>query len=264
MKYMLMKYRSLVILLILSVTTQVVSAQEQYSTRSNRALRLYLEGKRAFEFYDFRAAEQRLKEAVAIDENFFEAHMLMGELYYDTKRFEEAAQSYQKAVNLDIEKFPNATFFLASSYFKSGSYQPALKYYTHFTEAGKGSATLLPEAEKGIANSKFSIDAIANPVPFTPVSLGVSAGKGFNDYSPSVTADGNMIMFTRETILGGEALMGRRMREDFFISYREEDGSWGRPVSAGSPLNTMGNEGAQTIGPEGTICTLPPVIVLTD
>ena len=51
-------------------------------------------------------------------------------------------------------------------------------------------------------------------------------------------------------------------QEDFYVSFRRSDGTWTRAVSVGPPLNTRGNEGAQTIGPGGqymyfTACDRP-------
>ena len=55
------------------------------------------------------------------------------------------------------------------------------------------------------------------------------------------------LIFTRELEEGGnEIFMGKR-QEDFFMSYRDSSGNWGRALNAGRPLNTEGNEGAHTL-----------------
>ncbi len=254
--------RYFIALLLLPAALQIAEAQERLSTRSSRAIRLYQEGKRAYEFYDFRAAERRLKEAISTDEEFFEAHLLLAEMLYDTRRFQEAAVSYARAMEIDSLKFPNGYFFLAESQFRSGNYKPALGSYKIFLDSKAGSGQLRRDAKQGIKSSEFSIAAVNNPVPFTPTEIDLSAGQGVNDYSPTVTADGRMLMFTRETVTGRDPLFGQRTREDFYISYRGDDGSWSSAVSAGTPLNTAGNEGAQTIGPGGhymyfTACNRP-------
>ena len=67
-------YLVFVVTVILMLAQAPMSAQN-YTTRSNRALRAYLEGKRAYDFYDYRSAEIMLKDAIAIDGQFIEAHI---------------------------------------------------------------------------------------------------------------------------------------------------------------------------------------------
>ena len=92
--------------------------------------------------------------------------------------------------------------------------------------------------------------------------MGDSINTRFNEYSPAITADGNTLMFTREIETGGNEYFSGMRQEDFYVSFRRSDGTWTRAVSVGPPLNTRGNEGAQTIGPGGqymyfTACDRP-------
>jgi outer membrane protein OmpA-like peptidoglycan-associated protein len=127
---------------------------------------------------------------------------------------------------------------------------------------GTKSEKLIPDAEARIVDCEYAIEAIKSPVAFNPVSLGDSVNSDFNDYSPSITADGNVLMFTREIETGGNQFFRGRRQEDFYVSYRLKDGSWTKARDAGPPLNTPGNEGAQTIGAGGqymffTACDRP-------
>ena len=99
-------------------------------------------------------------------------------------------------------------------------------------------------------------------MPFNPVNLGPAINSVYNEYSPAITADGNTLMFTRELETGGNDPFVARRQEDFYISYRDEEGNWSNAVNAGKPLNTSGNEGAHTLGAGGqymyfTACERP-------
>jgi outer membrane protein OmpA-like peptidoglycan-associated protein len=235
---------------------------QNYHTRSNRALKSYLEGKRAYDYYNYTAAEEHLKQAVAVDEGFIEAHILYGELMYDLKRFEEAASGFGKAVAIDPSFYPNALYFLATSEFNSGRYEKALEGYQAYLNSGSVSDKLKPLSMKAIDNCHFAIEAVSNPVPFDPKNLGSAVNSRYNQYSPAITADGNTLMFTREIEIGGnDFYMGRR-QEDFYVSYRDTAGIWSAAVEVGKPLNTPGNEGAHTLGAGGqymffTACDRP-------
>ena len=74
---------------------------------------------------------------------------------------------------------------------------------------------------------------------FTPENLGDSINSKLLEYFPSVTIDGNTLVFTR-----------RIGQEDFFVS-EKKNGVWSTAVSLPGNLNTEENEGAQTISQDG-------------
>ena len=252
----------LILVFVLSGIFRGEICAQTYHTRSGRALKAYNDGKRAWEFRDFVTAEKRLKEAVASDEGFFEAYVLMGEMFYDLRRFEEAATNFRRAVEIDSVFYEMAYYYLGKSEFNSGNYAESLRTFKKFISTGVGSQTVRADAMKTIANSAFAIEAVNNPVSFNPINLGDSINTGLNEYSPSITADGNTLMFTRELDSGANEYFTGRRHEDFYLSYRNEKGEWSKAVNAGSPLNTQGNEGAQSIGAGGqymyfTACERP-------
>ena len=100
------------------------------------------------------------------------------------------------------------------------------------------------------------------PVPFNPVSIGSSINTTDDEYWPSITADGQTLMFTRQSRNNFfNSFGGGTSQEDFYLSYLEDTG-WGTSVNAGEPLNTKQNEGAQTLSSSGnymyfTACDRP-------
>ncbi len=99
-------------------------------------------------------------------------------------------------------------------------------------------------------NAQFAAEALAHPVPFEPVNLGPSINTSDHEYLPTLTADGQKLIYT--------AIRGRQ--EDFYIS-QKKDWAWqlGKPIAA---VNSQYNEGAQAISADGkllvfTICNKP-------
>ncbi|MBE0673292.1 MAG: PD40 domain-containing protein [Bacteroidales bacterium] len=254
-------YLSLLLLILTEGFFCNVNAQN-YHTTSGRALKLFNEGKRAYDYLDYRNAEKSLKEAIEVDGGFYEAYITLAEMFYDLKRFEEAITNYRKAIEIDSDYFKPAWYYLGVSEFNCGRYDSALASLKKFLATGDGTDRLKADALKKIRNSEYSLVAIGNPVPFNPVNIGDSVNSRFNDYSPTVTADGNVLMFTRELESGGNEMFSGRKQEDFYVSYRKSEGIWSMAINAGPPLNTPGNEGAQTIGAGGqymyfTACDRP-------
>jgi outer membrane protein OmpA-like peptidoglycan-associated protein/Tfp pilus assembly protein PilF len=77
----------------------------------------------------------------------------------------------------------------------------------------------------------------------TPQNLGPAINTNQWESQPSVAPNGDAIYFTR----GGARGQGDK---DLWVSYRREDGKWGKPVEL-ETLNTPFDEGAPCIHPDG-------------
>lgn len=234
---------------------------QNFHTSSNKAIKIYNEGVSMFDFFDFKNAERSLKDAIATDRKFYEAYIMLGELMAKQNRFAEAASYYQEAVRIDSLFYPPVFFNLAESEFKSGSYNKALIHYQVYLDQKKISQKNKVAAVTKIKNCEFALEAMKNPVPFNPVSIGSSINTENDEYWPSITADGQTLMFTRQTRYGNSATGYQLGQEDFYVSHLLEN-KWQKAINAGAPINTSNNEGAQTISSGGnymyfTACDRP-------
>ena len=255
-----MKYLVIIALLLFtscSVTRNSYS-QGLHST-SNKAVKAYNEGMESYDYLDYQKAEVLLRVATSSDPEFYEAYMMLGELYTKQKKFSEAAANYFAAINLDSTSYKPVFFSLANAELMSGDYHNALNHYkTYLRNKGNSEKNRLL-AVKNIRNCEFAIEAMKKPVPFNPISVGSTINTDEDEYWPSITADGQTLMFTRQ-IYAGNGPFGPA-QEDFYISLLSDSG-WGKAVNAGEPLNTKNNEGAQTLSSSGnymyfTACDRP-------
>jgi len=219
---------------------------QNFHTSSNKALKIYNEGVKAYEYLYLSQAEENFKEAIAIDKNFYEAYIMLGDLMAKQKRFTEASTNYKKAVKLDSLFFKPVFFTLASAEMMSGDYQNALMHFEVYLAQKDMSAKNRIVAEKNTRNCRFAINAMKNPVPFNPESVGNMINTKDDEYWPSITADGKTMMFTRQRVSAERA----NNTEDFYISINSSD-SWSKAYNAGYPLNTSLNEGAQSLSSDG-------------
>ena len=219
-------------------------------TISNKALREYNDGKQAYNYFDFTKAESYLKEAIRTDPGFYEAYLIYAEMLTDMERFEDAKVNYKKVVKLDSTFYFPAFYGLANAEIKTGDYANAAVHFRVYLENNPKSDTYISLATKGYTDCLFAIDAIKNPVKFNPVNLGDSINTRFDEYWPSITADGQTFMFTRQVDNGNSNGSLRKVQEDFYVSSLENN-IWSKAMPAGLPLNTTGNEGAQTLSSNG-------------
>ena len=234
---------------------------QAYHTNSNRALKAYNEGISAYDYLDLNKAEEYFKEAISVDKEFFEAYMMLGELLAKQRRFSEASRNYRIAVKIDSMYFKPVFFSLGNAEMYSGDYSDALMHYNvYIVQTGMSEKNRII-ALKNIKNCEFALNAIKNPVPFNPVSVGSGVNTPDDEYWPSITADGLTLMFTRQPSSRNTSSPYDFLQEDFYISYFADD-VWQKAVNAGPPLNTRQNEGAQTLSSNGrymyfTACDRP-------
>jgi flagellar motor protein MotB len=243
------------LIIILFFITSFVFTQTGFSqalhTTSNKAVRVYNDGVNAYDFLDFDKAEFYFKEAIAIDNRFYEAYLMLGELMAKLKRFKEAATDYRSAVKIDSLFYKPLFFNLASAEMMSEDYLNALIHFNVYLDQKGMSEKNRKISIKNAKNCEFALNATKNPVPFNPVSAGNTIDTSDDEYWPSITADGMTLMFTRQGRQGVKSAANGSVQEDFYISYFS-DNSWQKAINAGPPLNTRQNEGAQSLSSNGS------------
>lgn len=226
-------------LLILLCYVNISFAQDTGS-KNKAAQKAYIEAGRHIAYKSYDKAIELLKQAVSADKSFIAAYQQLGDIYRRTKNYQESKQYYQKVLSLNPE-FHSLTYFgLAESELNTGDYENALKHlkkyssYPSLTEANKKLAA------KFIADAEFSMTAIKNPVVFKPVNLGESINSRAMEYLPAITADEEILIYTRMA----------NKNEDFFKSRKTKD-TWNKSEFLSPVINTSDNEGAQCISPDG-------------
>ncbi|MBN2214801.1 MAG: PD40 domain-containing protein [Bacteroidales bacterium] len=225
----------------------VLSAQVEYSTGNKSAIKAYSEGIQYFNAGQYDHAVLHFEKAIAADNNFIEAYLLMAQSYEDMKQYSQAIEAYQKGLGIDPGFHPYSFILLGNLEFNLSRYEDALESYQAFLETGDKNQKHIKIALKNIERCRFSINAMANPVPFTPVNIGPSINSEDDEYWPCLTADESILVFTR-LIKDSTSYTG--YQEDFFISKKGING-WEKAQNAGPPLNSPFNEGAQSVSADG-------------
>jgi outer membrane protein OmpA-like peptidoglycan-associated protein len=221
---------------------------QKYHTTSSKAIGYYISAREQYDFFYFENAEKLLKQSISVDKGFYEAYMLLGEMYFKTNHYPESARYYREAVRIDSLFFKPVFFSLASAEMKSGDYLRAAAHFRVYIEQKTGSEKNMSLANKNLKDCEYAINEMDHPVPFNPLSVGDSVNTQNDEYWPSITADGKTLMFTRQQVYGGNSGKGQ---EDFYISHLKNK-IWSKAINPGSPLNTNQNEGAQSISSDGT------------
>jgi Tol biopolymer transport system component len=225
-------------------------AGQEPTSRSQKAIDLYNRGLQQYTANDYARAAESLTKAVGEDTTFVRAWLILAQVYEDWKQTNLAIATYRKALSVDPDYYPLAYLLLARLEYGQAQYRESLAHYKQYLALpGNKNVKHVERAKDGIARCEFSIRAVEHPVEFKPVSAGAYVNTEEDEYWPSISADEQTLVITR--LLKGDPIYGKK-QEDFFFSQWTENG-WGPMQNAGYPLNSAGNEGAQSISADGRI-----------
>jgi outer membrane protein OmpA-like peptidoglycan-associated protein/Tol biopolymer transport system component len=234
--------------------------QTKYSTTNKKAIKLFEQGHLApsqsidqqTNLPNYKGGILLMNQALEKDPNFWEAHMVAGEFCEYLGRNEEAIKHYEAALSINPNHSPSGStyYFLASLQHLTGDYVNSNKNIDLFVRNRNANQQLVNKAYEIQANNDFAINSLASPTNFNPVNIGPGINTADHEYFPTITVDGKTILFTRR--IKDERVEGPiKEQEDFFVSDLNERDMWGTAIAMPPNINTINNEGAPTIGPDG-------------
>ncbi len=240
------------LLVLLAVSVQV-SAQN-LSSKNKKAIELYTEADNYRVRGQFTQAINLLNEALTRDKNFEEAYYRLATIYKAMEEYDQAGSTFEKGLALVKSDSRKRMYLyeLAAVNLWQGKYEPCKKYAADFLQIEKEDRRKVELAKVWIMQSEYSlINTTVYDYVITPLNDSVNVFP--MQYFPTVTADGMQLIFTAR--YGGS----RNDNEDLVVSSKQNNGSWGAPVSLSKNINSIQREGASTISADGrhiifTVC----------
>lgn len=252
-----MKY----ILLFLSFISIIAcSTAQYYSTSNKKAIKLFEEGRLApSQSIDYETRRPNFKEGIRLmnaalekDPNFWEAHMVAGEFYESMGNYPPAIEHYKKALAINPNHSPTGStyFYLGNLQQAVGDYEGAIQSLSIYERNPNASPEFIKRSRQIRASCEFAANAIKNPLNFNPINIGPGINTKNPEYFPTITVDGKTILFTRR-IPDNRVDGPIKEQEDFYVSQLGSNNIWGTAVPMPTNINTVLNEGAPTLAPDG-------------
>lgn len=241
------------VLLALLLSPLFLAAQQVYSVDNAKAIKLYEKGRNSLYLSNIPEAVNYFEHALKLEPNFVEANLMLGDLCQDEGQLERAKQYYYAAVKKKPSFHTPAWFQLGQMELKTGNYAQAKKCYETFLKLDKKNKDKHAAAQRGLECVDFRLNALANPVPFTPQNLGGAINSEDDEYLPALTADGQTLVFTRRFPRRLTTTATTADEEDFYVSTLGDNNAWTKAKRMAEPVNSNDNEGAQCISQDGRI-----------
>ncbi|GAB5418672.1 MAG: OmpA family protein [Crocinitomicaceae bacterium] len=245
--------------LVAILLVSCAEAQVGYSTKDKKAIKFFEIGQKAPNEAreegamkpNYQAGIDYMQKALDRDPNFVEAHLLKAELHEYKMEYDLAIEHYEKslAINPNFLRSGVTYFYLGNLQHAQGQYDEAIKNLDLYISMRGANPELQSKAVFIRANAAFAKNAIANPLPFDPINVGPGINTENPEYFPTITVDGETILFTRR-IKDGRVQGRFKEQEDFFVSELANK-TWQKATPMPTNVNTVNNEGAPTIAADG-------------
>ena len=233
-------------------------ASGQSSSNEKKAVKLFEQARIAYESKLFNKSLNLLDDALAIDPAFLDVYLLKSDIYQDIDSVGLQIKAVEAALKIAPDKNSKLYYLLGKAYYRSGRYQNASEAYQNYLKRVDANAPLAAKARQSIEKCMGAANLLKHPVPFKSVNLGDNINSIDDEYWPTITVDGKTLIFTR--LVGSKSISSQHpiAQEDFYTS-NLVDSVW-QPSTPLTSINTIYNEGAQTISTDGkllffTACT---------
>lgn len=192
---------------------------------------------------------ENLKKAIELDPDFLEARLLLAEFHRERGNKEKAFRHYRFIAEEDPSFHPKTLIRLGWDRLLDAEYAEADSILTRYHEMRGTDPSQEERAQLLLASAKFAQKALKDSVPFDPKNLGEGVNSKYPEYFPCLTVDQRTILFTRRIPSQKNPDFEH---EDFFSSVKVK-GEWQRARNMEAPINTIYNEGAPTLSPDGNL-----------
>ncbi len=204
---------------------------------------------------DYKIALEYFLKANNFNPNNAELNFKIGKCYIKSTSQEKALDYLLKAQKLNPFVDPDIDYYIGRAYHYQLKFDEAIKSYEKYKN--RLSPKTLQEKrkliEKRIEECNVGKELVKKPVRVFIDNLGDNVNSSYPDYSPLITADGSMLIFTsrREGTTGGQrSPEDNQYFEDIYESYNN-NGVWSPAKNMGSPLNTKDNDATVGLSPDG-------------
>ncbi|WP_430809278.1 MULTISPECIES: OmpA family protein [unclassified Carboxylicivirga] len=243
------------VLLLFAVLLVTFGRAQHYSVKSRKAIASFEAAQNSYANNQPQEALKYLDAALRKEKSFIEAYLLKADIHFSQRQYNREVHALEKALAIDSTFFVPALFNMGVAKYNTGAYDEVRPWMLTFKKYNRNKRSKL-NPDFWIEKAEFARDAIVNPIFIEPVNLGQHINSELDEYWPSLSANGETMIFTvlvpKDPLVNdvtGLVKNAINFREDFYVS-QQHDGVWQmrQPVVS---LNTNSNEGAQTLSADG-------------
>lgn len=195
---------------------------------------------------EYDRALRELGEALAEDRTYVDAYLFKADIFNRLGQADSALAQYESARNYEFPYYLD--YFQGRQLYAMKRYEECIPFLESYLEHPRANERYRKEIDNMISSAEFAIEALKHEIAYNPINLGNKINTDELEYFPSISADAKTLVFTHRKE------NGQKLDEDFWFSTRDSSGApWSKAQMVPGRLNTIGNEGAQSLSADGSI-----------
>jgi len=215
-------------------------------------------GMEIFNFEHRRQAKDMFVLATDFDPSNAEAHLMAGKSIMLTVHKEEALPHFMDAWIIQPTIDEEILYLIGQAYQYSEKFDSAITFYNVYNKRLARSMKFKKSLKINEVNHRIFECRNAKIYKYYPVdveisNLGTNINTEWPDYAPTITADGNTLVFTSrrpDDNVNPSVAEDLDYYEDIYISTKE-NGQWTPARNMGPPLNTLYHNASINLSPDG-------------
>jgi tetratricopeptide (TPR) repeat protein len=205
---------------------------------------------------NMRGAMLIYREVLQAEPNNANALYGTAECYYYMKKYKLSLDYLERALAVNSNVSHSSQILLGQIYHRSAQLDKAIDAYKKFLATENDNTYEYHLASAGIAQCLYAKDMMEHPVPVVITNLGNAVNSRFDDYTPSISADGKLLLLTarRDNTTGGrmDEAGDYKYFEDIYYSIKDPDtGEWTESLQVPGAVNTETYDAVLSIMPNG-------------
>ena len=205
---------------------------------------------------NMRGAMLIYREVLQSDPNNAAALYGTSECYYNLKKYKLALEYLNKALEKEPGISSESEFFRGQIYHRTAKLDDAIVAFDDFLSKEKPNTYEYELATQYRLQCLYARDMMKKPVAVTIENMGNLINSRYDEYTPSVSADGKTIVFTarRNDTKGGrmdEEGDYKYFEDIYFSEYDEATKEWSQSTAVEGDLNTETYDAVLSIFPSG-------------
>lgn len=215
---------------------------------------------------NFDRAQDNFETAYQLDSSSANINYMLGICYLQSALKKYKAEAYLERAVKNISKTyktdlysekaapPLALFYYGKALHINYKFDEAMAQYAEFKKyVDPKDEEWKKMVDKEKTASIIAKKMVAEPINIQITNLGDSVNSQYPEYSPVLSADERMLIYTtrRPSGTGGQKTPEGYYFEDIVVSYKNDEGLWSKPVSLSNNVNSFGHEACINLSPDG-------------
>lgn len=232
--------------LLVFVLLFVFGSSDLYS-QNKKSYKYFEKAKKAEKEGDIESSIKYLNKAIDESPEFVDASLFLADIYKGKGDLQKSLSYYESLIKNNYAPY-YVFLFYGEILFEADRFGEARSSFYEYLKSPKATQKYKDKVRSYIADCEFAMKAIKEPKEFNPVNLGSNVNTPTLDYLPAISADSKSLIFTHRSP------DATKKDEDFYFSVRDSiGGEWTKSKPVRGFLNTIQNEGAQTMTANGDI-----------